>query len=308
MDKYGRPLETTAKSNELKRYYRLEEAAAEAAPAEVDLDEDEEEAEEEDEEEDELTLDEPVAADKFIDRARGGGADESSEEDSDDSDSEGSVTLASASVMRRKRASPSRSPSIDLSESGMPEMQEDSDDEPEVEPTKRVAVVNMDWDHLRALDLYRVLASSLSATALPAPAAPRPSKNINKKFDADGEEIGPYKAPSRLNLAQGRLLSLKIYPSSFGRERMEKEAIEGPPRAVFASGRGSDGEGDSDTAATKKKRRSKSRKSRKQQESESESDDDEVTERDLIREQLADGDGEDYDGEALRKYQLERLR
>lgn len=304
VDKFGRPLETKAKSNELKRYYRMEEPAA--------VVEDEENDVEDDESDDEIDELEATPASTFIDRARGAGGEESSEEEADDSDSgsEGSVTLAPA-TLRRRRTSPSRSPSIDLSESGYPlasgsELDQDDseDDGPTVDPTKRIAVVNMDWDHIRASDLFRVLASSLSATALPAPAAPKISKNINKKFDADGEEVGPYKPPSRLNLAQGRLLSVKIYPSKFGTERMEREAREGPPAAVF-SGRGgaraSDEEEEDDTTTMKRK----SKKSRKQRE---ESEDEEVTEKDIIREQVENGDGEEYDGEALRQYQLERLR
>lgn len=248
----------------------------------------------------------------FVDLARGEGLLESSDEeggaagtDDSDSDSEGSVTLAPA-TLRRRRPSPSRSPSIDLSETepafapeGSDEGEiESEDDTPDVEATRRLAVVNMDWDHLRAADLYRVLASSLSLAALPPPPPPKAVKT--KKFDSNGEEIGPYKPPSRLTLATGRLLNLRIYPSSFGAERMEREAREGPPTEVFLRGgdeSGSDGEGG--LRMGRKKRRSKKL--------ESDDEDDEITERDVLREQVEEG-GEDYDGEALRRYQLERLR
>lgn len=247
-----------------------------------------------------------VPEQNLLDLARGIGGEESSDEESDsDSDAEGPVALAPTSTLRRG-ASPSRSPSIDLSESGNPfDLGEnDSDDEPTVDATKRIAVVNMDWDHLRATDLYRVLASSLSATALAIPAPPRPSKNPNKKFDDQGEEIGPYKPASRLNLAQGRLLSLRIYPSKFGTERMEQETREGPPIAVFARGAAGNGDSDDEEDTSKLKKRKSSKKSRRQRD---DSEDEEITEKDIIREQLEEG-AENYDGEALRRYQLERLR
>lgn len=310
VDKYGRPLEATSTSNELKRYYRMASPSTEAAEKEVEAEGEEEEEEEEnsegsdDEEEDEVD----PAEKPFIDRARGEGLAESSDEegeevDSDsDSASEGSVTLA-PSTLRRRRASPSRSPSIDLSETEAvfpdedEELGSDEEEEEDVDVTRRLAVVNMDWDHLRATDLYRVLASSLSATAI-APVVPKVSKVITKKFDSKGEEIGPYKPPSRLTLAQGRLFHLKIYPSKFGTERMEREAREGPPTEVFAGGiSDSEDEGKMTLKRVKKKKKKV----------ESDSEDDEITARDVLREQIEEG-GEDYDGEALRKYQLERLR
>lgn len=304
VDKYGRPLEASAKSNELKRYYRMEEPEVNA-----DVDEEQDEAEKESEEgqDSDDGEDQEVNPEKaLMDRARGIGGEESSDEGSNsDSDSEGSVTLAPSTLLRH-RASLSRSPSIDLSESGNPfdlgSQADDSEGEPAVDVTKRIAIVNMDWDHLRATDLYRVLASSLSAAALPIPAPPRPSKNPNKKFDEQGNEIGPYKPASRLNLAQGRLLSLKIYPSKFGTERMEQETREGPPIAVFAGGGAGNGHSDDDEESTKSKRKKSSKKARLGHDSE-----DEITEKDIIREQLEEG-AENYDGEALRRYQLERLR
>lgn len=303
VDKYGRPLEAAAKTNELKRYYRMEEDAGAEADSKEEI---EEESDLEDSEQDE---EEPAEVKSFLDLARGEGLAESSDEEEksgleSDSDSDGSVTLAPATLRRRR--SPSRSASIDLSEtgdvvdSGSELDLEEGDEEPEVEATKRIALVNMDWDHLRAVDLYRVLASSLSATAVAPPTAPKPSKSSNKKFDAEGTEIGLYQAPARVTLAQGRLLSVKIYPSSFGRERMEREEREGPPKEVF-NARISDGE--DDESVMKMGRKKKSRKSKKV-----ESDDEEITEKDILREQVEDGGEEDYDGEALRKYQLERLR
>ncbi|KAG9439062.1 hypothetical protein H6P81_019227 [Aristolochia fimbriata] len=56
--------------------------------------------------------------------------------------------------------------------------------------TRRLAIVNMDWSHVKAVDLYVLLSSFLPKG--------------------------------------GQLLSVAIYPSEFGLQRMEYEAIHGP--------------------------------------------------------------------------------
>lgn len=248
-----------------------------------------------------------------------GNDDDTSESDSDSDDGR-EVTLGGLTGLGRARE---RSPSIDLSETehvfgdddDEDDAEIDSDDEEEgVDPTPRLAIVNMDWDHLRAVDLYRVLASSLSATA-PAVAAPKPTKN--KKFDDNGQEV--VKPSSRLNIAAGRLLHLRIYPSTFGTERMAREEKEGPPTEVFAAARRAEqeeeaagAEGTGAMVLGRKRKQQDKRRRRKggdddsDEESEAEGGE-EYTEKDLLREQIDDG-AEDYDTEALRKYQLERLR
>lgn len=115
------------------------------------------------------------------------------------------------------------------------------------EVSKRIAAVNLDWDNIRAADIMAVAASF-------TPAA-------------------------------GRVESVTIYPSEFGRERMEREELEGPPREIFAS--------------TKRKEES-------DEESDSDADEDEKIKRRLLREQA--GEGEEFDDAKLRQYQLERLR
>lgn len=75
-----------------------------------------------------------------------------------------------------------------------------SRDAPEVpmgEVTSRLAVVNLDWDHIRAVDLMAVAQSFCPP-------------------DGIIEEVA-------------------VYPSEFGRERMEREEFEGPPKELFAS-------------------------------------------------------------------------
>ena len=119
------------------------------------------------------------------------------------------------------------------------------DDVPMGEASSRMAVVNLDWDNIRAEDLMAVFTSFL-----PAPE---------------------------------RLLKVAIYPSEFGRERMEREEIEGPPIGIF--GKRKDGMEDSES------------------ESQSHDEDDEIK-----KSILKPDKGEEFDSAKLRQYQLDRLR
>ncbi|CAE7149382.1 unnamed protein product [Rhizoctonia solani] len=203
---------------------------------------------------------ESKSAAPVIDYARGEVLMESSSEDessvnSDDSDAE-EVTIG------RQVSQPSTSKGktakelldVDLDESTFAELdaqakaytsntpEEDSSTET-TNPTSRLAAVNLDWDHVTAAHLFRVAASVLP----------------------DG--------------GKAKVLRVTVYPSDFGRERMEKEEREGPPKELFKKGRGARAdEVDSD---------------------------EEVNEETIFTTQ----DGEnDYDDDALRQYQLDRLR
>lgn len=119
---------------------------------------------------------------------------------------------------------------------------------PTGEVTKRLAAVNLDWDNVGATDLMKAFSSF---------------------------------APSG-----GKVLRVTIYPSEFGRERMERENIEGPPSEIFKSrdqpifdsdDDDDDGDGDGDV---------------------------EITAKDLVKEDK----GQEFDSGRLRNYQLERLR
>lgn len=127
----------------------------------------------------------------------------------------------------------------------------------EVQRTRRLAVVNLDWDHIRASHLYKIFSSLVS---------PSGASVASGSKDASTSE-----GTSTFGM-RGRVLSVKVYPSAFGKQRMAREEKEGPPPQVF-----------------KKKRELKP---------------EEINERTVYEV----GDGEDYDEEALRKYQLERLR
>ncbi|KZF23286.1 hypothetical protein L228DRAFT_260133 [Xylona heveae TC161] len=118
--------------------------------------------------------------------------------------------------------------------------------------TSRLAVVNLDWDNIRSADLMAVFSS--------------------------------FVPPS------GKIRNISIYPSEFGKERMEKEEVEGPPREIFASHskREEDEESDSERGSD-------------------DDDDDEEDER-IKKSILTEDTGEEFDSAKLRQYQLERLR
>ncbi|KAJ9613600.1 pre-rRNA-processing protein esf1, partial [Cladophialophora chaetospira] len=120
------------------------------------------------------------------------------------------------------------------------------DDVPTGEVTSRIAIVNLDWDNIHAADLMAVFSSFL---------------------------------PS----AGGSLLNVAIYPSQFGKERLEREEMEGPPKEIFSNtGRGGNNE---------------------------DINDEEEADEDIKASILKNDDGDqDFNPTALRKYQLERLR
>jgi hypothetical protein len=192
-----------------------------------------------------------------IDYARGEVLMESSseeEEESDDSDTEEVVIGRQASQPSTSKGKKAGDlPDVDLDESTVAELDaqarayskavpEDGNLAEAAQPTTRIAAVNLDWDHVTAAHLFRVAASVL---------------------------------PSGGN---SKVLRVAIYPSDFGRERMEREEREGPPKELFKKGRGA-------------------------REDEVDSDE-EVNEQTIFTAQ----DGGDYDDDALRQYQLDRLR
>lgn len=138
--------------------------------------------------------------------------------------------------------------------------------------TARLAVVNMDWDHIRAIDLYKVFQSVVS----PAPSTTIPSSS----------------STSQIVPINGRVINVRVYPSEFGRKRMAKESQEGPPKEIFKS---------SEDAKPKKKsvKKSKAKSRTSHQDEESDGSDQELFNID---------EGGEFDEEALRNYQLERLR
>ena len=175
IDRYGRKIKK--ESDDLSKFYEHEEDSKEEQSSD-----DSSEGEESDDDLQALT-EKLQQEEQFLDRARGEGLVSSSE------DEESSLSSSDSDS--------------DEENEGVVEDEEESDIEIEetkpedTEPTCAFAVVNMDWDNIRAVDLMATFVS----------------------FVPKG----------------GAIKSVTIYPSEFGKERMQKEEIEGPPRELFKS-------------------------------------------------------------------------
>ena len=229
VDRYGRALPKDAGKKDLKRLYRTKE-------------EDEADASEPEDEEDGIDDDEQVEeelrrVEKNYDPARQGGFSSSSEEE-DTSDEE------DAEVEEEEFEFPDRAQAQD---GGVPMG----------EVTSRLAVVNLDWDNIRAEDLMAVFSSFLPST--------------------------------------GAIQKVAVYPSEFGRERMEREDIEGPPKEIFGSRVAEDALDMDDSASD-------------DDDEEGDEDEDEEDEEKIKRSILKEDRGEEFDPKLLRRYQLDRLR
>ncbi|KAI1174655.1 hypothetical protein F4777DRAFT_552988 [Nemania sp. FL0916] len=221
LDRYGRKLKSDSKKKALRDIYEPEEQDN----VKVDTDD--------------VVRRELNKADANYDPARGGGfsssESDSGSEDEDDKDDEedkeeGGASLVQSASMQRIR-----------------------DEQAEIEAgeiTKRIAVVNLDWDNIKATDLM-VLFSS---------------------FVPHG----------------GRVEKVSIYPSEFGKERMKREEVEGPPKEIFKAAAKDGDELELDPEGGN---------------SDSE-DEEEAIKKDMLQE----GDDQDFDSDALRSYQLDRLR
>ncbi|XP_044495994.1 pre-rRNA-processing protein esf1 [Mangifera indica] len=155
-DKRGRPKEKSKSSdNSLKHYYKIEEENKKK-------EEEEKESESDSESELEETGDVHVVI-KTESEDEDDDVDESSSDEEDEEE--------------------------DVYESEVPE--EEQETIPEIEKeTRRLAVVNMDWRHVKAVDLYVILSSFLPK--------------------------------------EGQILSVAVYPSEFGIQQMKDEEIHGP--------------------------------------------------------------------------------
>ncbi|CCU74627.1 pre-rRNA processing protein Esf1 [Blumeria hordei DH14] len=129
----------------------------------------------------------------------------------------------------------------DDNEAEFPDIRAAQTDVPMGEVSSRFAVVNLDWDNINSEDLFTVFSSFLPPG--------------------------------------GKIHEISIYPSEFGKERMDREEIEGPPKEIFAQ-EGLDNLSTND-----------------------ESEEDEEIAHSLQK----PDEGREYNDSALRKYQLERL-
>ncbi|KAL0951266.1 hypothetical protein HGRIS_007980 [Hohenbuehelia grisea] len=243
VDKYGRKLAANHEQDSLKRYYRLEN-------------------------EDEDDESKPV-----VDLARGGVLLESSEEEEDtkededdeDSDAGDIITIGGDHTLEEDGE-------IDLDENDLAVLDAQAEAYAQLNPevdheegtnTRRIAVVNLDWDHVRATHLYKIFSSLVSPTASALPPGPEAGpSNLRKQISKT----------SSCHVVRGKVLSVRVYPSQFGKERLAREEKEGPPAEIF-----------------------------KKRTTENEED---INERTVYEV----GNEDDYNEDALRKYQLERLR
>ncbi|KAK4069183.1 hypothetical protein Trihar35433_5762 [Trichoderma harzianum] len=249
VDKYGRKIKSDSKKKALERLYQLEdeekdeeedsdeEEAEKPAKGKKDEDEDDEEEEEEEEEEDEDDFEvdddeverELLAAGRprKFDPAREGGFSSTEDSDSDDdSEEDEELDLATGGDMQRLEREEIQTGEV----------------------TNRIAIVNLDWDHVKSTDLMALFTSFI------------PSND------------------------PGKVLNVAVYPSEFGKERMQQEEIEGPPRQLFKKGK-KDVESDDESAS-----------------------DSEAEEAAIKKKLIQEGDDQDFDSDALRAYQLDRLR
>ncbi|USW56975.1 Putative pre-rRNA-processing protein Esf1 [Septoria linicola] len=236
VDRYGRKVKPEQGKKDLERLYRLDKKAKPEQKQEREVvgssDEEESGSSDSGDGEDQTTA--------KRDPARDGGFDESSSSEEDSSDEDGSDVEAAGD-----------DDEADLADATAG--QEQTEDIPMGEVTKRIACVNLDWDNIRAADILAVASSFLPAS--------------------------------------GKVESVVIYPSEFGRERLEREEVEGPPREIFASS----------------KRQEQDEESEEEEDDEdSESEDDEKVKERLLKQQASEG--EEFDTAKLRQYQLERLR
>ncbi|KAF8125927.1 hypothetical protein EV363DRAFT_1224978 [Boletus edulis] len=74
----------------------------------------------------------------------------------------------------------------------------DREEAADVQQTRRLAVVNLDWDYVRAAHLFKIFSSHVSPIA---------SETAGKN-----------------RVTRGRLLSVRVYPSEFGKKRMTRSA------------------------------------------------------------------------------------
>lgn len=175
VDRYGRKLEGDSGRRELERFYRVGE---------------DEEGQWDQDEEVEVEL---RRVEREYDPAREGGFSSSSSEEEEEEEEESSADEEEGEKEgeRAEDAEP-------MEGYGFADQQAGQDSGvPMGDISSRIAVVNLDWDNIRAADLMAVFSSFVPAS--------------------------------------GRILKASVYPSEFGMERMEREEIEGPPKDIFAT-------------------------------------------------------------------------
>ncbi|TID28136.1 hypothetical protein CANINC_002673 [Pichia inconspicua] len=189
VDKYGRKISQDDQVvDNLDKYYKDENESEEENKSDDDgpirgeesgenEEQSEDEGEEEDEDEDEENVDESDLAPELDPLAKARGL---IDVESSDEDSESDLDSSAEEVTAYSDDSDTVTENI-----------------PEQEPTKRIAVVNLDWDHLKSVDLFATFNSFLPQ--------------------------------------DGYIVNVTIYKSQYGKERLADEEINGPPKEIFSS-------------------------------------------------------------------------
>ncbi|KAM3709851.1 hypothetical protein ACJW31_02G205600 [Castanea mollissima] len=174
LDKRGKRKQRNQESH-LRHYYKIEE------------EEEEEEKEEEKKEISSSSDEEEEEDEKVVEDSRFGKleseTESESEEDSENGELEESTTDSDDTDEDDEAAYEEEAEEDPLMQENIPEIEKE---------THRLAVVNMDWKYVKAVDLYVVLSSFLPKG--------------------------------------GQILSVAVYPSEFGLQRMKEEAVRGPLR------------------------------------------------------------------------------
>ena len=220
VDRYGRKLPKDAGRKELERFYRIKDDNDKDTDGEGDEDQDEEAQRE-------------LERINDRDEALSSSSDNTSTDDDELAEAEDDEVF------------------------GLLDENEGQGGIPKGEVSSRLAVVNLDWDNVRATDLMAVFSSFV----------PR----------------------------SGRILNVSIYPSEFGKERMDREEMEGPPKEIF---------GQSETQGPQDGQSSSSEEKDQQEEDEDDDAEDERIKRSILKEDQ----GLEFNSAKLRRYQLERLR
>ncbi|KAH8912338.1 hypothetical protein BR93DRAFT_922305 [Coniochaeta sp. PMI_546] len=238
VDRYGRKLKTDSKKKALQRLYQEEDEEDKGqGAADLELDDDDLVQRELRAADDKLVQRQLREEEDKYDPARGGGFsssdDDSEEEEEEEEEEDAAAVTAGPGTLREK----------DEVQTG--------------EITNRIAVVNLDWDHIKSVDLFALFSSFVP--------------------------LG------------GSIRKVSIYPSEFGKSRMQKEELEGPPKELFQKKAtdedefdGFDSEDDEDESP--------------------DGDDAEDSDEEVKNELIQEGDDADFDSDALRTYQLDRLR
>lgn len=240
MDKYGRRLSDSQENENLRRFYRLDSENQLESSTGPDYARGEVLLESSDEED-------------------GSGAPDHAQSSDDDDNDDGDVVTLGPEAVRHVPVTQGEDAEVDMDEdefantdtrSALRQKTASQDDQESSLRTRRIAVVDLDWDYVHAIHLYKIFASSIAA--------------VRSSSSRSNDVYVP--------AIRGKVLSVRIYPSTFGLERMAQEE-NGPPPELL-----------------KKKQLM--------------DDPEDVNERTIYE----TGDADEYDEYALRKYQLQRMR